>query len=205
MIDTCDEYLLNWSRYHDFLDQEFMWDLDQKSVVEIGAFTGAQTQIINQHQISKLTLVEPNTQAAQELKKKYSQAKVIASDVFEVYRQENLDCDVVVCLGLLYHLHSPFYLLENIVNLSNPNVVILDSVQCQFLGQGGLMPDPTNVPGNMFGNRKIVPYSVSYPFPTIDQAMHSLGYKLIKYHDLSQFKEIVQKSSCWMARWEQTT
>lgn len=202
MIDTCDEYLLNWSRYHDFVDQEFMWDLDHKSVIEIGPFTGAQTQIINCHQIKSLTLIEPNSAAAAELVKKYPHARVISDDVFEVYRREDLKCDVIVCLGLLYHLHSPLYLLENISNLSNPDVVILDNLHCGFLGQGGLVHDPTNVPGYMCGVRKIIPYAVAYPFPEINIAMQKIGYRLTIYHELDQFKEIYQKSGCWMARWE---
>ena len=202
MTDTCDEYLLDWSRYHDVINNEFMWDFDHKSIVEIGAFTGAQTQIINRHVVKSLTLIEPNALASQELAQKYPQARVITEDIFEVYRVEDLSCDIVVCLGLLYHLHSPLYLLETIVNFSNPEIIVLDSVHCEFLGQSGLMHEPINIPGNMFGKRKIIPRAVAYPFNAVSQGMQDLGYRMTKYRDLSDFVEISQKSNCWTARWE---
>jgi hypothetical protein len=34
--------------------------------------------------------------------------------------------DVVVCFGVLYHLHSPLHLLELIVNKSKPTTVMLE-------------------------------------------------------------------------------
>jgi hypothetical protein len=201
MIDTCDEYLLEWSRYHDFINAEFFWDLDHKHVLEIGAFTGAQTQIIVRHRINSLTLVEPNLKAVHALKLKYPLATIIQDDIFDVYATD-LACDVVICLGVLYHLHSPFYLLECMVNKSRPDVIILDNQHCDFLGQQGLLPETTNIPGNMHASRHLVPYAVAYSFPDISRAMTALGYQMTKYHDLGQFPEITQKSSSWMARWE---
>lgn len=203
MIDTCDEYLLQWSRYHDFINTEFFWDLDHKHVLEIGAFTGAQTQVIMRHLVSSLTLVEPNPTAVHALKLKYPLAKIIQDDIFNVYAAD-LECDVIVCLGLLYHLHSPFYLLECMVNKSRPEVIIMDNQHCDFLGQQGLLAETTNIPGNMYTSRRAAPYAVAYSFPDIKRAMTALGYEMTQYHDLDQFLEITQKSFSWMARWEKT-
>lgn len=202
MLDTCDEYLLQWSRYHDFIDGEFFSDIDYKNVLEIGSFTGAQTQVLAKHNLTSLTLVEPNSMASKELEEKYPAAHVITNDIFDLYSKEPLQCDVVVCLGLLYHLHSPLYLLELIANQSSPDTIILDNVHCEYLGQGGLLPEPTNVPGNMFSNRKVIPRAVVYSFNDINSAMEDLGYSKIHYCDLFEFTEIDQKSHCWMAKWQ---
>lgn len=201
MIDTCDEYLLEWSRYHDFINAEFFWDLGNKHVLEIGAFSGAQTQAILRNNVGKLTVVEPNSKGAHMLGLKYPGIKIIEADIFDVYNSE-LPCDVVVCLGLLYHLHSPLYLLECIANKSNPKVIIMDNQHCDFLGQQGMLPETSNIPGNMHAQRTVVPFAVAYPFPDIRRAMTALGYEMTKYHELGQFPEIKQKSSSWMARWE---
>lgn len=199
MIDTCDEFLLKWSRYHDFIDQEFFYDMDNKSILEIGAFTGAQTQVLYQHNFVNLTIIEPYTN--NNLKQKYPKATVITDDIFKVYCKP-LPADVVVCLGLLYHLHSPFYLLELIANQSDPQIIILDSVHANCVGQGGLLEEISNVPGNRQSDTKTVSYSIAYTYPDIARGMESLGYKSIRYTELECFPEILQKKSSWMARWE---
>jgi SAM-dependent methyltransferase len=201
MIDTCDEHLLEWSRYHDFINAEFFYDLDNKHVLEIGAFSGAQTQAILRHDVGSLTVVEPNYKAVSLLSQKYPTIKIIEADIFDVYNSD-LSCDVIVCLGLLYHLHSPLYLLECMVNKSQPKIIILDNQHCDFLGQQGLLPETSNIPGNMHAKRSLIPFAVAYSFPNISQAMTALGYQMTKYQDLVQFPEIKQKSSSWMARWE---
>jgi SAM-dependent methyltransferase len=202
MTPTCDEYLLDWSDYHDFLHTEFLDDLDNKHIVEIAPFTGAQTQIIYRSDFLSLTLIETNPDAVQHLVQTYPRARVIHEDIFEAYEKIDLTCDVVICLGLLYHLHSPLYLLENIVNRSQPRSIILDSVHCGFLGQGGLMAENINVPGNMYTKRKAVPRSVAFSYPDINTALTDLGYLQSKYHDLDQFDDVYQKKVSWMARWE---
>lgn len=179
-----------------------MWDLDGKNVLEIGAFTGAQTQIIVKHKINSLTVVEPNPLAIQDLKIKYPNCRLIDDDIFDVYKKEDLTADTVICLGLLYHLHSPFYLLECIANQSKPSTIILDSLHCKIVGHGGLIDEKSNVPGNMYSKRKLVPYAIAFPFVAIDKALSELGYQMFKCSNLSEFKEINQKSSGWIARWQ---
>ena len=201
MISVTNELLVTWSDYHDFVRKEFMWDFDNKDILEIGSFTGHQTQIIDRYNFKSLTLVEPNADAVQELSEKYPRAKIIQGDIFEIYADYELRCDTVVCLGLLYHLHSPLYLLETIVNRSNPKTIILDSIHCKLIGQSGLVPEPINIPGNMHTNRKAVSRSVSFPFPDIDIALNELGYRQHRYQDLDKFN-ISAKQYSWMARWE---
>ena len=201
MLDTCDRYLLEWSRYHDFIDQQFMWDLDQKHVLEIGPFTGAQTQVIAKHDVKSLILVEPNPLVQQDLATQYPLAQIINDDIFSVY-QSPMPVDVVVCLGVLYHLHSPLYLLELMVQQSDPKTIILDNFAVPGIGHGGMIPEPTNSPGNRYSQHPTLSFSIAFPFEVFEQALLDLGYKLQVRHDLDMFEEILQKRSCWMGRWD---
>ena len=196
-------FLTNWSRYHDFLHQQVFFDLADKHVLEIAPHIGEQTQVIMRYDTQSLTLVEPDAESVRQLQQKYPRANIICQDIFETY-QSSLPCDVVVCCGLLYHLHSPLYLLECIVNQSRPQSIILDNLHCDSIGQGGPIYESINLNGNMFASRKVIPYVITFPFVTIQTAMMSLGYTKIFYANLNEFQEIPQKKDSWVARWEKT-
>lgn len=190
-------------QYQDFLDREFFWDFSGLSVLEIAPFAGHQTQILARHALESLTLVEPNPQAVATLRDHYPWARIIDQGIFSAYQQHDLRAQAVVCLGLLYHLHSPLMLLEHIVDLSQPRIIVLDSVHCQHLGQGGLIPESMDTPGNRYRERDHdCAVSVAYPAEAIDQALGLLGYQRRCHHDLDTITDIPSKRNSWMARWE---
>lgn len=194
-----DELEKEYDRYLKFVDDEFFYDIDNKSVTEIAPFTGHQTVIIYKHKLTSLTLIEPCILSCDRLKSRFQSARIINEDIFTAYKTENLSSDVVICFGLLYHLHSPLFLLECIVNQSNPDTIILDSIntdKCMIL------PENINNPGMMRSNRKIIPYNLSLSFDIINQALESMGYYCEKQENLNQFSKIPQKKFCWIARWK---
>jgi SAM-dependent methyltransferase len=121
-----------------------------KTVIEIGSCNGNITQPIAAAKPAYLTCVEPNKEMIEILR--YQQRmfdyllthpeedgtlqieqntvatkvdKIVNSTANDFYTNEQL-ADVVVCFGVLYHLHSPLHLLELIVNKSKPSTVILE-------------------------------------------------------------------------------
>ena len=99
----------------------FNEDLKDKSVLEFGPFQGYITNIIKDCSPSKVFTVEPKMHVAGPP----HDYKGTANDFFKDTLP--LEYDVVVCMGLLYHLHSPYHLLEQIINLCNPEKLIIET------------------------------------------------------------------------------
>ena len=154
-----------------------------------------------QRVLQRAVFVEPNPLVQQDLAAQYPLAQIINDDIFSVY-QNPMPVDVVVCLGVLYHLHSPLYLLELMVRQSDPKTIILDNFAVPGIGHGGMIPEPTNSPGNRYSQHPMLSFSIAFPLEVFEQALLDLGYKLQVRHDLDMFEEILQKRSCWMGRWD---
>jgi len=109
---------------------------------------------------------------------------------------------VVVACGFLYHLHSPFYFLELIVNQSDPEYIILDNIHHPH--GIGIMNEVPNTPGNRYTTTptwKTVNYSICLDFSYIDQALTDLGYRRINKIELAKFNNFSKERS-WMASWQ---
>lgn len=190
--------LCDWSRYHDFISDNFLYVCKDLDVVEIASFDGHQTLAIEHNQPRSLTLIEPNPAVTDKLKRKFPAARIIAEDAFEVYKHD-VPADVVVCCGFLYHLHSPLFLLELIVEKSDPKFIVLDCTNVESFEQGN---EEINTPGNRFSSlKKTAGVYVVAPYATINLALENLGYKLIQYQDLGVL-DVETKENSWMAAWE---
>jgi len=190
----------NWNEYHETIAREFFNVCSNKTVLEIAPFKGHQTQAIIKHPIKSLLLVEPNRDANKRLIELFPAATIINDDIFNVYHNKFL-VDVVVACGLLYHLHSPLYLLELIANQSNPEYIILDSVYQEGIQINNELP---NIGGNRFTTTptwKSVNYHICIPFEYIDQSLTHLGYKRVNKINLADFN-IPTKENSWMASWQ---
>ena len=113
------------SKYHQYIEKSYFHVCEGKSVLEIGPNKGNQTPCILKNNPSSLTLVEADPECNDILQSRHLSANIIIQDIFEYYKEPH-KMDVVVCCGVLYHLHNPFHLLELIVNQSNPDYLILD-------------------------------------------------------------------------------
>ena len=195
--------LKDWNEYHETIAKEFFNVCSDKTVLEIAPMIGNQTQAIVKYPIKSLLLVEPNQIGNANLIKLFPTATIINDDIFNVYHNKFL-VDVVVSCGFLYHLHSPFYLLELIVNQSDPEYIILDNIHQTNIG---IMDEVPNTIGNRYTTTptwKSVNYSIILAFECIDQALTDLGYKCINKIELAKFN-IPSKERSWMASWQKIT
>lgn len=172
-----------WRTYLDSLYPYFNVCKD-KSVLEIGPYIGVQTQVIKANDPRQLTLVEPNLDGVIALQYHFHDAEIVNDDIF-FYLADTHKFDVVVCFGLLYHLHSPLYLLELIANRVSPDHMIIETFT---------QTNPTfkiendNTPGarQLINDWKSVNLTLYISKEIIISSMHNLGYKLLEYNTILQ-------------------
>ena len=191
------------SEYHETIAKEFFNVCSDKTVLEIAPFGGHQTKAIVKYPIKSLLFVEPHLGNNERLIDLFPTATIINDDIFNVYHNKFL-VDVVVACGLLYHLHSPLYLLELIANQSDPEYIILDNIHQPDIQIRNEVP---NTPGNRYTTTltwKAVNYSICLPFDYIDQSLTDLGYKCVNKIELAEFN-VRSKQNSWMASWQKIT
>jgi phospholipid N-methyltransferase len=113
--------------YIDFCGREYFSFCKDLSVLEVGPYDGHHTKSIIAQSPKSTDVVEGNRLHYGNLKEIPGISQIYVDDVM-LFLQNKRPYDVVVCLGVLYHLHSPLHLLELIVNNCSPKYVILDCV-----------------------------------------------------------------------------
>lgn len=193
-----------WNEYHDMMTTEFFNVCADKRVIEIAPMAGHQTQSIVKHTLKSLTLIEADKKFESELIDQFPSATVICDDIFKVY-EDTISADVVVSCGLLYHLHNPFHLLELIVNQSDPEYIILDSIHPRDKLRISVDVEQSNTIGNRTSkeNWKCVNYNVVVDFEYVNSALIDLGYVCLKNINLRKFM-VETKLNSWMALWKKT-
>jgi hypothetical protein len=170
---------INSTPYGQHLSKTFFNVCKDRTVLEIAPFNGWHSGLIMENEPTKLTLVEPNPSCTAGLQSTFPDADVYCDDIFNFY-QRDYPVDVVVCCGLLYHLHSPVHLLELIVNRSRPKVIIIDNVEDIIPGEmsGRYGYEFPNQPGNRFSTFKhIAKLNCSLPYHTMSMAMRDMSYQ----------------------------
>lgn len=172
-----------WKLYLDSLYPYFNICKD-KTVLEIGPYIGIQTQVIEANGPKEITLVEPNGNAVNILHNYFNNVEIVQDDIF-FYLESTRNFDVVVCFGVLYHLHSPLYLLELIANRVSPELVIIETFTQTY---PKVTIEGDNTPGarQLINDWKSVNMAISISKDTIITAMDNLGYTLIEYNDTLQ-------------------
>tara|TARA_R110002012_G_scaffold281189_1_gene470192 strand:- start:419 stop:832 length:414 start_codon:yes stop_codon:yes gene_type:complete len=118
--------------------------------------------------------------------------------------------DVVTCFGLLYHLHSPMHLFEQIINKSKPKTIIIESVHVAV--DAALHDEEFNTSGNAFRDKDIItpiPFSFTTSYHTINQVLDSVGYKYVSglknYNNIKIDAEYgTSKKDCWLGIYEKS-
>jgi len=191
--------LENNQEYYKFCSDEFFTVAKNLSVLELGPGKGRHSTEILKQQPKSLTVIEGDLDRAKLLTENKN-LSVVNDDIMLSINYVGL-FDIVVCLGVLYHLHSPIHLLELVVNFCKPKYLILDCVfenaQLQFL------PESLNVPGHCQTRKdwKSSHINLVVPFLTYLQVLDCLGYKLCKVSRIS-VKNNFSKRNSWMAMWE---
>ena len=173
-------------KYSNFLRDVFEKHTSNLSVIEFGASTGVHSELVNEYADSLFT-VDPHI--------RYDVGGDITPDFYgtanDYYKQETLpEFDVVLCMGLLYHLHCPFHLLEQIINISKPKVLIVESLRKEEIGAS------MEIDWAMSGNAH-ADIGIEYPLQInagpkgadVIKAIETTPMKLDKFYEYSKKRE----------------
>lgn len=169
-----------WCAYQAVIsNQVFDCVTPETSVLEIGPFHGAFTDLLLAKNPRHLQLIEPNQFAFTNLTKKYSACRNVAirnDNVFDILNQPQVEqFDVVVAFGVLYHWHNTFDFFERVANLVKPLYFCVDS-------PGSSEIYISREKQNELGSRQVsvawrsVKFSLVWPADYIETAMDDLGY-----------------------------
>jgi len=188
------------SDYYDFINTNYFNIIKKSSVLEIGPFDGRHSQLIVDNSPDYFEVIEGDKQSCEFLNKILGINNIIHDDVMQNLISPR-PFDVVVCFGVLYHLHSPLHLLELIVNHCDPEYILLDCVMEQE--QLSFLYEPTDIPGNAQTRSgwKTCSKNLVIPFLIYLDAMKNLGYTLDLVNRV-QIKNYRPKNNSWVARWK---
>jgi hypothetical protein len=128
------------------------------------------------------------------------QESVVHDDIL-FYLDQIRPFDVVVCFGVLYHLHCPLHLLEVIVNRCNPEYLLVDCTNCydavNFLPEG----DNTTGHRQLLHNWKSAGFNLVPPLAVTQRALTNLGYTQVRT-DMLLIHEYYPKSNNWAGIWK---
>jgi len=103
--------------YQEFLrEQVFRPNVEDKTVLEIAPLTGLHSELINSCVPKSHATVDPQFKPTF----KGTLNDYINSGEYQTF-------DVVTCMGVLYHLHSPLHMLEQIINHCKPRTLIIET------------------------------------------------------------------------------
>lgn len=159
-----------------------------KSVLDIGPYTGIASEIYSAYGPSSVTLVEPNDHI---LSYEFNKGKnIIIDDIFMIL-EKPFKADVVICFGVLYHFHSPFYFLELLANRVDPDYILLETYN-NGMDRLHLSEEFDNTPGQRYVRNgwKSARCALHLPQHYIDSALNRLGYKSYytrTYHEKYKF------------------
>lgn len=151
------------------------------NVLEFGPMNGYHTAAIALQQPNTITCVEPSPRTKFD-RFALCNATIIKATANDYYNDRVVrPYDVVTCMGLLYHFHSPLHFIEQVINYSKPKYFIIESVHVtdfklkyeQVQADGQAFPDQ--------GIENQICYSLLMPTELINSVIESMGYKLAKY------------------------
>lgn len=175
---------------------EILSIVKNKVVLELAPFLGWHTSIMLNNGAKEIICVEPNPSVAGLPVYSDPRVSLHISTANDYYKTNPETVDVVTCMGLLYHLHSPLHLLEQIINFSKPEYLIIETIIRNTPIE--LVHETYNVHGNAFKDRGItkqIPYAMILDVRDISSCICSMGYSLIKNSThVEQFKYISKRN-----------
>ena len=174
MIYSADEQHRNKC---EFLNNNFLSTLcANKVVLEVGCFDGWITELIVQHNPTKLVAMEANKFSSELVQKKLPTTQVIYGDMHKDFYK--VGCvEVALLLGVIYHTPAPLLVLEELINYCQPNDVVIDNLSPSFQWRN----EPTNIPGMRYttSNVKTCDIVVNIDNEIMIAAFENLGYRLV--------------------------
>jgi len=158
-----------------------------KTVLEIGPQFGWHTELSLSYNPKSITLIENDINVIELLNKTYNgnnKVTIIQDDIYHHLPINNTSYDVVVCCGVLYHFHSPFYLLELIANQCDPETIIIEYPYSPIknLNTVSFGEEQINVLAERWVNKgwKSIRLKIGISGDLLKTAMEHLGYELIE-------------------------
>jgi hypothetical protein len=191
--------------YCKYLSENYFYICENKKVLEFASLSGDHTDLILKKSAKKIICVEPNLNM--KTMEVYTNDKVklyslTLNDYYKKFEKKH-EVDVVTCMGLLYHLHSPFHALEQILNYSRPQYIITET----FINDNGtdIAYEEFNIDGNAFCDNNIkfpIKRSLVLGLDHIYDSICDTGYKLVKRTEhINQFIH-VSKNNIGLALFE---
>jgi hypothetical protein len=187
--------------YNEFLEETFSI-CKGKNVLELATFNNRHSRIIKGL---------ANSWQGVEPEQRFAGPNMFTGTANDFYSSKigEQEYDVVTCFGLLYHLHSPLHLFEQIINKSKPKTIIIESVitvgiSCQ--------EEEFNTSGNAFCDKDItipMPWNITCTADITTKILDSVGYKyvsgMVNYNNLEIEKEYGKsKKDCWLGIYEKS-
>lgn len=152
-----------------------------KTVLELGSFGGWHTELMVNLGAKSIVCVEPNPNICDEDIYKHDIVEFKNCTANDYYSDTNvLDVDVVTCFGVLYHLHSPLHLLEQIINKSRPKFLIVETTYNEKIYVDDEIYD---MPGNAVADKQIstpILANLIMPINDIVKCVETTNYKAIR-------------------------
>jgi SAM-dependent methyltransferase len=191
--------------YADFLNQHYFPYCKDKDILEIGPYgLGFHTKLIQNFGPKSHTAIEGDPEQCEIFESNFPNVNLIKNDALIELNQKQ-HYDIVVCFGVIYHLHSPLHLLELIVNNCTPNLLFLDCVNAPRNNEVLAIEEDINMEGNRFTAEqwRSIKYNMVVPFDIISRSMKQLGYILVNKSSLA-ITDNFSKSKSWIGVWERT-
>jgi SAM-dependent methyltransferase len=192
-----DEYEWSvWYRYSEFDDKNyinFMHDclslVRNNTILELGPFLGWHTSIMVKLGAKKIICVEPNKKCIQEevFQTNSVTVNLHSCTANDYYAYNNESVDMVVCCGLLHHLHSPIHLLEKIINISKPKYILIETTDNNDID---LNDEKFYLPGNAFTDTNItfpILKHMIMPTQTMIECIQTTNYRIEKINSCNGY------------------
>ena len=190
------------SKYLDYVST-FLSVVQGKTVLELGSFGGWHTELMINLGAKSITCVEPNLNIRNNDIYKHNNIKLESCTANDYYLGTNVSTvDVVTCLGVLYHLHSPLHLLEQIINKSQPKFLIVETT---YNDKTYVADEVFNVPGNAVPDKQIstpILANLIMPIDDIVKCIETTNYKAIRVEHNRGIFQTVSKRDISIALFE---
>lgn len=200
-----------WKTYINFLDSKEIFSIcNDRTVLEFAANDSWHSRLVIKYNPTSLVCVEPDDffkDSLNELATDFKNVTFFPGTANDFYNVSNSTFDVVICMGLLYHLSSPLDLIEKIVNKSKPNYIIIESTSGSI--DITIERELINDNGNSQTDKDkeiMVPWCIGINDKTYIKILESVGYRCIThidYHKLN-FISHPSKKHCVMMVFEKS-
>jgi hypothetical protein len=177
-------------------ENTFTGNVEDRTVLELGSFEGWFTaELIARN--STVTCIEKYPPAVDILRRTFPTATVIDAD-FHLAVRTPKKFDAVVLYGILYHSPSPLSIIEDIVNYSDPDTILLETWKVpQFYVDQPLVDvqvheELVNVGGyRQVDAPKTCGLAMSLSKHIYVKAMHNLGYVIKSEFNVTDTPELL--------------